>query len=199
MEMTEIRKQSLGVIDRVDEALTSLAEQAKELLGYDVLQKHTGRVPTIVMTPLQLALKTLEIDIYNITDVATYQKERMIEQTRANLEKWIKEDLNEKNSFHRRFVNFSGPVWEKTEIKRYSEPIPEFVIAKAVQIKQAYPECELWVESLTDHPDPFLIVGIPNGRAYYPPTEMYYVEVWEEPKFEGHLRDQSAGESEIPF
>lgn len=39
MEMTEIRKQSLGVLDKVDEVLASLAEQAKEVLGYDVLQK----------------------------------------------------------------------------------------------------------------------------------------------------------------
>ena len=185
MQMTEIRKQSFGVIDTVNETIVNLAEQARELLGYNALSKLVGtKAELIELTPLQTALKGLEIESLNSADVKNYKKERIIAQTRENVEKWAKE-LAEREL--RSYDSFSGPRWNLQNISEYREPVPEFVLAKAVQIKQACPECEIWIESLQDHPDPFLIVGVPDGRPYYEPVEMYYVEVWEEPKFEGRL------------
>jgi len=181
--MTEIRKQSLGVLDKVDEVLASLAEQAKEVLGYDVLAKHS--VAVAELTPLQVALKDAEIEILNPKDVAQYQKERLIERTQELVADWIKDvsSLSEIRSYNR----FGGPSWTEFKIAEYKQPVPEFVLAKAVQIKTAFPECEIFIEHLEDHPDPFLTVQIPDGRAYYQPREKYYVEVWAEPKFEGRV------------
>lgn len=184
MLMTEIRRQSLGVLDKVDEVLSSLAEQAKEVLGYDVLKNHAAPV-VAELTPLQVALKEAEIDVLNRKDVAAYQKERLLERTQELLAIWLQDTakLEEIRSFNR----FMGPSWTQFKIAEYKQPVPEFVLAKAIQIKQLAPECEIYIEHLEDHPDPFLVVLIPDGRAYWPAKETYYVEVWAEPKFEGRL------------
>jgi hypothetical protein len=184
MLMTEIRKQSLGVVDTVNDGILALAAKASDILGYSVLQEKTGK-PIIELTELQLALKELDIDILVPVDVLAYQKDRQIEQTKANLEAWLKEfAIADKLA---RYVRFDGPAWTVDKIAEYKEPIPEFVLAKAVQIKERFPECELFVESLSDHPDPFLVVAIPHEKPYYPDKERYYVEVWAEPKFEGRI------------
>lgn len=199
MQMTEIRKQSLSKVQNISDSIISLAKQAEDILGYSVLQKHTGVVTTSELTPLQTALKDLEIDVMLPGDVLTYQKERQIEQTNLNLVEWLKTYLAlDKLGRHERF---DGPAWVEEKIKEYHQPVPEFVLAKAVQIKQRIPECEIYVESLSDHPDPFLIVAIPDGRAYYPVKERYYVEVWAEPKFEGKLASSSGieADNDLPF
>jgi hypothetical protein len=187
--MTEIRRESIGAIAVTDSLMLSLSITAKEVLGYEVMDKALSKTSAAEMTSLQAALKALEIETLHPNDVGTYQKERLIEQTMANINKWILEtkDLASVHSYNR----FGGPAWVQEKIREYKQPIPEFVLAKAVQIKQAIPECEIYVESLEDYPDPFLLVAIPDGRAYYPHKESFYVEVWEEPKFEGFLRTAS--------
>jgi len=184
MQLTEIRKVSLSASED-NGALVSLALSAKEILGYDVFAKSVAVLTEL--TPLQAALQSAEIEVLRNDDVAKYQKEQMIEHTAALMKNWLKETaaMAEVKSFNR----FSGPAWVQTKISEYSQPIPEFVLAKAVQIKQAIPDCEIYVESLEDHPDPFLVVAIPDGRPYYPAKERHYVEVWAEPKFEGRLID----------
>jgi hypothetical protein len=186
MEMTEIRKQSLTAVEGVTEQIVSLAAQARELLGYDVLGKQTGAIQTMELTELQMALKELEIEIMFPADVERYQRERQIEQTKLNFEKWLQEFSKSDVKLHR-WNRFDGPAWGVDKISEYKQPIPEFVLAKAVQIKQRVPECEIYVESLQDHPDPFLIVATATANRYDEPKERYYVEVWAEPKFEGRL------------
>lgn len=185
MEMTEIRKESLGVVEENSTALVSLAQSAKEILGYDVFAKTVAVQKKL--TVLQSALKAAEIDVLRADDVCRYHREQMVEHTAALMQGWLKEIslITEVKSYNR----FSGPAWVQTKISEYRQPIPEFVLAKAVQIKQAVPECEIYVESLEDNPDPFLVVVIPDGRAYYPAKESYHIEVWAEPKFEGRLID----------
>jgi len=184
--MTEIRKQSLGDVERISDTIVDLAQQASDVLGYDLLQKRAGVINTAIeLTPLQTALKQLEIEILLPGDVLVYQKERQIEQTKANLDVWLKEFAQADKVA--RYTRFDGPAWVEEKIAEYKQPVPEFVLAKAVQIKQAFPECQIYVESLQDHPDPFLVVAIPHEKDYYPAKERYYVEVWGEPKFEGRL------------
>jgi hypothetical protein len=186
MLMTEIRKESLAEVESVNEAMTTLAESAKSVLGYDVLAKITAKAATVECTGLRAALKSLDIEVLLASDVRKYMKERQIEQTVANMQKWIEKFAADDEIGQ--WVRFDGPAWVRAKIAEYKEPVPEFVLAKAVQIKQAFPECEIWVESLKDHPDPFLSVGIPDTKyTWSDPTELYYVEVWEEPKFEGRL------------
>jgi len=65
----------------------------------------------------------------------------------------------------------------------YYEPIPEFVLRKAVSIVEKLPQVELCVETLSNediHDDPFLI-------AKFNHEEEFYIEVWNEAKFEGKL------------
>lgn len=193
MEMTEIRKESWTQRESTSAALVSVAEKAKELLGYDVLAKVMEKKSIAVeLTELQMVLKSLEINAFNPDDVLAYQKERLIEQTTANLQEWFKE-IAEANKLEW-WRQFGGPAWRIAKIEEYKQPIPEFVIAKAIQIKERLPEVRIYVESLESHPDPFLIVGI--GATDYDqdkPKEHYYVEVWAEPKFEGRVID------EMPF
>ena len=72
--------------------------------------------------------------------------------------------------------------WNKTTIKIYGEEgkeIPEYVLNKAIQVKYEVPEVEILIDEFTVVPDPFLFVKLG--------AESYYIEVWDEPKFEGRL------------
>lgn len=207
MQMTEIRRQSFGVITKLDGVMVELAEQAKELLGYDVLEKHTkgvARSAQAELTEIQQALLDLDIEILNPMDVLRYQEEIWLERTAELCKEWLAEQTGQVQSGRRERINswdgFRGPSWTSEEIRDYSKPIPEFVLAKAVQIKQRLPECQLKVYWLENHPDPFLAV-MTQTEAYHTPKELYWVEVWDEPKFEGRLRTAAAvdGDDGIPF
>jgi hypothetical protein len=72
--------------------------------------------------------------------------------------------------------------WAMTEIENYNLPIPIHVLQTALRVKAAIPGSKFQVEYLTreytqEWPDPFLVLNV--GDAYY------YLEVWDEPKFEG--------------
>jgi hypothetical protein len=78
--------------------------------------------------------------------------------------------------------------WIRTSLQRYEGCIPEFVLSKALQIKTAVPEVRFEIEQLIQQeehkpaqprPDPFLIVSLGN--------ESYYIEVWDEKKYESTL------------
>lgn len=66
--------------------------------------------------------------------------------------------------------------WTNTEIKHYQQPIPEFVLNKALQIKEKVPNAQFFIEHLEEKYDPFLKVKHGNLDLY--------IEVWDEPKFE---------------
>lgn len=71
--------------------------------------------------------------------------------------------------------------WDGVPIREYRLPIPEFAIRKAIAVSRALPSAQLYVESIRQKPmaDPFLVAVL--GR------ERYYIEVWDEPKFEAAL------------
>ncbi len=71
--------------------------------------------------------------------------------------------------------------WVRIPVKSYNEEIPLFVISKMRQIHELCPSAEFFVEKLEADiylPDPFLVVTNPPVR------QEFYVEVWDEPKFE---------------
>lgn len=207
MLMTEIRKESVSdVVSDVRPALATLAESAKAVLGYDVLAKTMEKVTVQTETScLRMVLQSLDMEILNERDVARYQKEQMIARTTELMQEWLKRTAETSlERFHEDGISlFSGPDWARMKISEYHQPIPEYVLAKAVQIKEKMPECELYVEHLSDHPDPFLIVAAGKARfSWEKPQEHYYVEVWAEPKFEGRLATGEAGTEridDIPF
>ena len=204
MKMTEIRKETIGMVAQINDSISGLAESAKSVLGYDVLAKLTDKVAQEDLTPTQLALQELGIEVLNRRDVFVYQRERVIERTMVGVAKQMQElsqelvkawmqgqaSANELDRINR----FSGPAWTFQKISEYRQPIPEFVLAKAVQIKQRVPECEIYVCGLEDDPDPFLCVGDKKKYSWAEPENIHYVEVWAEPKFEGKMR-----EIDIPF
>lgn len=67
--------------------------------------------------------------------------------------------------------------WKKTPLNRYKEPVPTFVLSHAIELKKLLPEAEFVVAHLAFNPDPFLLLGY-KGREVY-------IDVWDEPKFEG--------------
>ena len=191
MLMTEIRTVTMGDTPETKGAIASLAESAKSILGYDVLAKHVGTKTEVAEgSDLRLALSELEIDILNPADVLRYQKERLVEETTIKMQEWLK-SISRQN----RTSQFAGPGWGFQKISEYRQPVPEFVLAKAVQIKERVPDCEIYIESLSDHPDPFMFVGPKSQYPWCKPDELYYVEVWEEPKFEERLTNSG----DIPF
>lgn len=185
MLMTEIRKESIGMGVQINDGLSSLAESAKSVLGYDVLAKLTGKVATAEMTPIELALQELEIEVLNPRDVFAYQRERQMERTIELCKEWLQKQP--RNINFSELTRFSGPGWTFRKISEYKQPIPEFVLAKAVQVKQRVPDCEIYVVGLEDHPDPFLVIGNAQKYSWMEPEEAHYIEVWAEPKFEAKL------------
>lgn len=191
--MEEIRRTKLNAVE-VDGAVTglaSLAESAKALLGYDVLSKRVATVAVQQETELRTVLAALEIDILDERDVIRYQKERLIERTAELMQEWVERTVKQEFSdcAENGYNAFGGPNWRLMKIEEYKQPIPEHVLAKAVQIKERLPECAIYVEHLEDHPDPFLLVGAaPAKYSWCRPEEHYYVEVWAEPKFESVQR-----------
>jgi hypothetical protein len=118
------------------------------------------------------------IETLNAADVKKYQAELLKERTTEKFQQWLLDPQ----------LVFVGPGWDKIEIDKYREPIPEFVINKAIQIKRRLPEVRIFVEHLSEHPDPFLVVATKHPEYQYVYKEEFYVEVWEEPKFEGKIR-----------
>jgi len=77
--------------------------------------------------------------------------------------------------------------WKTYSISHYSKAIPEFVVQTATDLKERFSELEFQVEELQVErnerillglSDPFLVVVLPDGSRYY-------LEVWNEPSFEG--------------
>lgn len=170
MNMTEIRR-SVPKVPATSESTVTLAEDAASVLGYKVLQQ-TQKNPKATMGSLTFALAELAIEVLDPAGVKAYQGDHMKEVARRLFEEWLTDRSPYRTSFY-------CPNWRETKIEEYGEPIPEFVLNKAVQIKKAVPECKIIVEYLDENPDPFLLVKLGD--------EKHCVEVWAEPKFEGKL------------
>jgi hypothetical protein len=70
--------------------------------------------------------------------------------------------------------------WEAVWLQNYTSPVPEFALSRAVELKEKFPTANFAIE----HPvldsvmsDPFLVMAYEG--------EVFYLEVWEEPAFEG--------------
>ena len=152
----------------LDDPRRKLAVDAEMLLGYQPLLKDTkapGR--------LRRALADLEIEVLDQISVDAY-KAQMVRHYASH-------------------QKMSDPTWRIKPLRGYGQPVPEHVLAKAVEIKRVLPEAEFYVDQLAV--DPFLIVSlvkIEDFRTNQPtrgldPETAAYVEVWDEPKFEGRV------------
>lgn len=188
MLMTEIKRSVLTLPVETTDEVSTLAGEAEQVLGYSVLRQSLSA--PIEAPRLATALATLGIDILNKQDVLAYMRERLCDRTLELFDEWQKAAPEAIGAWGYG-ASFGGPSWEATPIDRYKEAIPEFVVNKAVQIKRAVPEAEIFIRHLTEDKDPFLEVTLGKATDYDADrngSERYFVEVWEEPKFEGRLR-----------
>ena len=152
-----------------------LATRAKELLGYTALTADVTGQRAIGITTGKLTECLLKLDL-KVLDTASVIQYQLEEMTRRNHEFIV----NNIDSWAGNGWRTSLGSWQKTELSQYDQPIPEFVLDKAVRIKEALPEVQFNVQHLSDpKADPFLIAIL--GK------EVYYVDAWDEPRFEGGL------------
>ena len=176
-----IPKKQVAVLDPVAQERSTLATRASDLLGYRVLAADVSGTPVHTLEKLGKlgeALLANDIEILDTVSVIRYQHEEVRRRTQertdemlrnGELENWVT-GWNAGQSFR----------WSHSEIGAYYEPIPEFVLNKAVLLKEAIPEVSLYIIHL-DEPkaDPFLVAKF--GK------ELYFIEVWDEPRFEGRV------------
>jgi hypothetical protein len=187
MLMTEIKRSVLTLPVESTDDVATLAGDAEAILGYSVLRESLTE-PT--ETPrLAAALASLGIEILNKQDVLNYMRERLCDRTLELLDEWQKGNPAPVSSWGSGEY-FMGPSWAPTPIAKYKDKIPEFVVNKAVQIKRALPDVQIFIRHLTEDKDPFLEVTLGKADEYNSErngSERYFIEVWEEPKFEGRL------------
>jgi hypothetical protein len=155
----ELRRRAI-LLSTPKTEVEKLAEEAVRVLNYNVLAEHIG-----MGGKLTQVLRTLQIPILNTDEVERY-KRYMGEKVQASL-----------GGGHRYVAQ-----WRTLRIEYYKEPIPEFVLRKAVDIKKRIPEVCLNVD--------FLEIGFKSADPFLQArfgTEDYYIEVWDEPEFEVKL------------
>lgn len=185
MKLAEIPRMRVGQeivletsrMDSLDRERADLAIKAKNLLGYRMLSAEmSGNVLASCeqLGKLAQALLANDIEVLDIGKVFSYQTEEAARRTKAELERLLRS-----GNVNRVFQwGFHAAAWQHTAITAYVEPIPEFVLQKAVQIKEHCPEVQFFIHHLNDpKADPFLVAMLGD--------EVYYVEAWEEPRFEG--------------
>jgi hypothetical protein len=173
VKITEIEKVKLDTpLDiPTDELSKSTLDEAKELLGYVPALPNEVASPN----PLHKVLAELGIEVLNWRQVITYQAQ-MAHESRM-------QQISHEQSLPHSRSSWSWPGWTEVELTKYHAPIPIHVIEKCTQIKRRLPEVEFFVESLSDQPDPFLVAKMKSPAYSYVEFE-YFIEVWEEPKFE---------------
>jgi len=177
--------QEIGQAERqlsaMDQERLSLGQKAASLLGYRVLKSEvTGSivVPLEDIGELGKALLSLDVEILDAATVIRYQQQEAMRHTIEKANELLRR--GQFAYYAAAMWGFTPARWDATEIAKYAEPIPEFVISKAVQIKEAVPKVEFFVQHLNEpKADPFLVAKLN--------TEVYYVEVWAEPRFEGRV------------
>jgi hypothetical protein len=162
--------QSLGALEG---ERAKLATRAADLLGYRGLANHvSGRTMVgVEKGKLTETLRALDLDVLDSAAVIDYQ---LTEAARLTKEK-ITEDFRDWTIGY-----FSPAQWHHTLLTEYDKPVPEFVLDKAIRIKEALPEVIFRIQYISEpKADPFLIAQLDK--------EIYYIEAWDEPRFERSL------------
>ncbi|WDI45050.1 hypothetical protein [Bremerella sp. P1] len=86
------------------------------------------------------------------------------------------------------FTYFSSPLvrreWRMLELASYPEPVPEYALQTALDIKKKHPGVSFYVDVLEEKSvvvDPFLVMRVQSGNM----IQDYYIEVWNESAFSG--------------
>lgn len=134
---------SVRELEGLNNERAKIATRAADLLGYKVLANHMSG-QTVAATSegrLTEALRTLEIDVLDNASVIKYQME---EAGRRTAEK-IGEDFRNWTTGW-----FTAANWTHTTLTEYEQPIPEFVLDKALRIKERLPEVIFHIQHLNE-------------------------------------------------
>ena len=196
--LIETLPRTVPIFEEPTQQSEQLAKKASRVLGYrGLLTFNAGG-------KLQAILENLEIEVIDPKAVFEYQQKfGKTQYNKAIVFGSVNErDTDDDEDDEEEEDDDEEPVragtgrywWNRVAIAKYAKAIPEFVVSKAIQIKEALPEVQIFVEELQYDPDPFLVVVCKNDNF----TEQYYVEVWEEPQFEGRLMASHTREIEKP-
>ena len=92
-------------------------------------------------------------------------------------------DRNKVNAYKQQKVDevsnsYTRGQWCAYALAQYSRAVPEFAISRAIELKRELPDAQFFVEEIvTSRIDPFMYM-VCGG-------ETYYLDVWDEPGFEG--------------
>jgi hypothetical protein len=142
----------------MDLDLVKIASEAESVLGYRRFKSALSR------NALALVLRDLEIDPFDREQVKQYKEKKRITELR---------NYKAQNQY------VGVAKWELLPLYVYNQDVPEFVLAKALDIKEKLPTAEFYIDQLRIdevYVDPFLVVK--DGE------EMFWIEVWDEPEFE---------------
>lgn len=184
IKRTKVLGALTGPIEELTEAqaveLPNIMEQAAANLGYKGRRAPQRAIMAAEIGPLQGVLAQLEIEVLDNRDVLTYMYEKLFESQQAHLQEMLIDGRP-------RWSEVRLIQWHDTRLKEYYNFVPDFVLAKALEIKTACPEVEFTVLHLERSPDPFLIAHL-GGEWAFQWKECYVIEVWDEAAFERRMR-----------
>jgi hypothetical protein len=171
MKHSDIRRSVFEIMTAGVETI-SLAGEAAEQLGYNRMKEEIEK-PTL--GPLAIKLAEMNIEVLDKDDVNKFKRQKQDEVARVKFEEWLNTENEYRGSFY-------GPTWRDTKISEYKEPIPDWVLERALSVKR---ECadlavNFEIDWLEENPDPFLVVYVGEKYSH---EEEYYIAVWDEPKF----------------
>lgn len=173
MPVTELRRASASAVAAPSNPITALALKVEAVLGYSHLRKHLGIDPG----SLASTLNELGIEPFRTEDVNRYKTEKAAKtehEIRAAYRKRAQQELY----FALPPGTYVRATWHTVPLREYEGEVPEYVLSRALEIKERMPNAEFDVEELrvSKRYDPFLIV--------YCGRERFYIEVWDEKPFE---------------
>lgn len=154
--------------------IASLAVRAEALLGYSWLRRRLNLKPST----LAVVLQELEIEPFCPEDVKRYKAERLRNAKHAVYAEYEKRSIAENFLTSLAPGTFVHGKWRRTRLRSFEGEVPEFVLSRAIEIKERAPNVEFEVEALRidSRYDPFLIVKCGRQR--------FYIDVWDEAEFE---------------
>src|SRR4029077_1004367 len=136
-------KMTMKGLSELDNERLLLATRAKDLLGYGgLVSEMTGDMGARSKEgKLTLTLRSMQLEVPDLNRVIDYQMQELVRVTREK----ISEELSQWTHGY-----FLEAGWARTDLASYKQPIPEFVLDKALRLKEALPEVRFSVQHLQE-------------------------------------------------
>jgi hypothetical protein len=169
MPVLEFRRDIPRSLAESSNLVTSIALKAEAVFGYSWLRRRLGIDPG----SLARTLKELGIEPLPLEDIKKQKKEKAI---MAEQEAYAEYKERSRRDGYRGLAlgTHVHATWRVVPLKNYEGDVPEFVLSRALEIKERMPSAEFEVEELRVEKryDPLLVVSC--GR------ERFYIDVWDE-------------------